>query len=379
VPLAPPAAPGLPRVRLLLRPPGGRSARLLGGGAVATVAVDTQGADLGPAEVAAGIRAAARSGTRCLAFGPEAELRDVLAGAGADAVEIVDSPVWISNSEEPGAAVRAKRDASIVRAAAAVAEGRADALVSAGSTGAALAAGLVTMKRMRGVHRPALAALVPVPGRPVLLLDVGATVEVRTEQLVQFAFMGAAFMTGVMGVERPRVGLLNVGEEPEKGTPLVAEAHAQLAALAAPPFEFAGNVEGHDLTAGTADVVVTDGFTGNVALKLMEGTARTLVGAIRSAIRSGPISAVGGLLIRGRLGELRARLDPETVAGAHLLGLRGPLVVCHGGSTRRAVANAIALADRAVAEDVVGRTAAALEAAGVLRSASVPVDTLGTR
>jgi glycerol-3-phosphate acyltransferase PlsX len=231
--------------------------------------------------------------------------------------------------------------------------------------------------------------LLPVPGRPVLLLDVGATVEVRAEQLVQFAFMGAAFMRGVMGVEQPRVGLLNVGEEPEKGTPGAAEAHALLRGLQAPPFEFTGNVEGGGLTAGEADVVVTDGFTGNVAIKLMEGTTRTLIEAIRSAIRSGTISKLGGQLIRGRLGELRERLDPETVAGAYLLGLRSPVVVCHGSSTRRAIANAIALASRAVEEDVVGRTGAALEAAGVGRPrgdggaqgepASVPADTLGAR
>ncbi|MGH2978277.1 MAG: phosphate acyltransferase, partial [Solirubrobacterales bacterium] len=252
-------------------------------------------------------------------------------------------------------------------------------LVTPGSTGAALAAGLLIVKRMRGVYRPALAVLLPVPGRPVLLLDVGATVEVRAEQLVQFTFMGAAFMRGVMGVERPRVGLLNVGEEPEKGTPPTVEAHALLRALEGPPFEFAGNVEGGGLTAGEADVVVTDGFTGNVAIKLMEGTTRTLVDAIRSAIRSGTVSKLGGLLIRGRLGELRARLDPETVAGAYLLGLRGPVVVCHGSSTRRAIANAIALANRAVEEDIVGRTGAALETAGVVRSASVPADTLGAR
>jgi glycerol-3-phosphate acyltransferase PlsX len=322
-------------------------------------------------------------------FGPGADVERALDGLPDGAVEVVDSPQWITNSEEPGAAVRSKRDASIVRAAAAVAEGRADALVTPGSTGAALAAGLLTVKRMPGVYRPGLAVLLPVPGRPVLLLDVGATVEVRAEQLVQFAFMGSAFMRGVMGVEQPRVGLLNVGEEPEKGTPVAAEAHAMLRGLDAPPFEFGGNVEGAGVTAGEADVVVTDGFTGNVAIKLMEGTTHTLVDAIRAAIRSGTVSKLGGLLIRGRLGELRARLDPETVAGAYLLGLRAPVVVCHGSSTRRAVANAIALADRAVGEDVVGRTGRALEASGVGRphgnagseqsSASVAADTLGAR
>jgi phosphate acyltransferase len=325
------------------------------------------------------VREAAAAGAHCVVFGPAATLQAELEGAPEGTVEVVDSPEWISNSEEPAAAVRSRRDASIVRAAAAVADGHADALVTPGSTGAALAAGLLKVKRMPGVYRPGLAVLLPVPGRPVLLLDVGATVEVRPEQLVQFAFMGAAFMRGVVGIEQPRVGLLNVGEEPEKGTPVAAEAHALLRSLDSPPFEFAGNIEGGGVTAGEADVVVTDGFTGNVAIKVMEGTTRTLVDAIRSAIRSGTLSKVGGLLIRGRLGELRTRLDPETVAGAYLLGLRGLVVVCHGSSTRRAIANAVALADRAVGEDVVGRTGAALVAAGVSRAASVPADTLGAR
>jgi glycerol-3-phosphate acyltransferase PlsX len=280
--------------------------------------------------------------------------------------------VAITNSEDPGRAARAKPDASVVQAARAVAEGRADALVSAGSTGATLAAGLLEIKRMRGVHRPGLAVLLPVPGTPTLLLDVGATVEVRAEQLVQFAFMGSAFMEGVMGVTRPRVGVLNVGEEPEKGTPGVADAHGRLAALETPPFEFVGNVEGNGLVSGQADVVVTDGFTGNVALKLMEGTTRTVVGAIRDAIRAGTASKLGGLLIRSRLGELRARLDPESVGGAWLLGLRGLAIVCHGSSSRRAIASAIALAERGVEEQITWRTGAALEAAGVTRGDGGP-------
>jgi glycerol-3-phosphate acyltransferase PlsX len=316
------------------------------------------------------VRTAASGGTRCIVFGPAAQLSPVLGDLG-DA-EVVDTPVAISNSDDPAAAVRAKPDASIVQAARAVAEGRADALVSAGSTGATLAAALLQIKRMRGVYRPGLAVVLPVPGRPTLLLDVGATVEVRSEQLVQFAFMGSAFMAGVMGVHRPRVGLLNVGEEAEKGTPGVAEAHARLAALEGAPFDFAGNVEGDGLVSGQADVVVTDGFTGNVALKLMEGTTRTVVGAIRDAIRSGTMSKLGGMMIRSRLGALRERLDPESVGGAYLLGLRELAIVCHGSSSRRAIANAIRLADRGVEERVNERTGAALEAAGVTRSAAAP-------
>ncbi|HKP89371.1 MAG TPA: phosphate acyltransferase PlsX, partial [Thermoleophilaceae bacterium] len=307
-------------------------------------------------------------GSRCIVFGPVSELHDALAGL--DAVEIVDAPVEIANTEEPAAAVRAKRDASIVQAAAAVADGRADALVSAGSTGAALAASLLGMKRMRGVYRPALAVLLPVPGRPVLLLDIGATVEVRPEQLVQFAFMGAAFMERVIGVERPRVGLLNVGEEPQKGTPAAADAHAALAALDRAPFSWAGNVEGGGLTAGEADVVVTDGFTGNVALKAVEGTAITVMGAVRDAVRSGPVSTLGGLLIRKKARRLRDELNQDAVGAGILLGLRGLAFVTHGDATPVGVSTAVRLAHRAVEEGVVERTEAALRESGALASAS---------
>jgi glycerol-3-phosphate acyltransferase PlsX len=319
------------------------------------IALDANGADQGAAVVAEGGRA---SGVRVTVFGPAAEL-----GGGDD---VVDAPIWISNDEEPASAVRAKPESSIVLAARAVAEGRAEGLVSAGSTGAALAASLFHIKRLKGVHRPAIAALLPVPGHPTLLLDAGANVEVRPEHLIQFAYMGSAFMQAVHGLERPRVGLLSVGEEPKKGTPDVVEAHER---IAAGPLEFVGNVEGHDVTAGAADVLVTDGFTGNVALKLMEGTAKTVVGAIRGAIRSGVVSPFGGLLIRGRLRGLREELDPNTTGGAILLGLRGVAVVAHGGSSAEGIANAVRLAQRAVDESMVERTAAALEAGGALRSA----------
>jgi glycerol-3-phosphate acyltransferase PlsX len=323
--------------------------------------------------VVAGARRAAETGTHCILFGPAAQIEAALGPAPPPGIEVADAAEGISNHEDPVAAVRAKPEASVVLAARAVADGRAEALVSAGSTGAALAAGLLHVRRLRGVHRPALAVLVPVPGRPVLLLDCGATLEVRTEQLVQFAFMGAAFCAGVLGTENPRVGLLSVGEEPEKGTAEVVAAHERLAGLASPPFEFAGNVEGADIPAGDVDVVVTDGFTGNVSLKLLEGTSKTVVTAIRDAIRSGTLSKLGGLLIRSRVSRLRDQLDPERVAGAHLLGLRGLVVVSHGASSSRAIANAVALAERGVEQDVTGRLANALEDAGVLR-ASAPAD-----
>ena len=323
------------------------------------IAVDANGADEGPAAVAEGV---GRSGLPVLLFGPQAEIR----GPAGALAEVVDAPETVKAGEEAVAAVRSKPDASIVQAARAVGEGRADALVSAGSTGPTLAAATLSIKRLHGVFRPALAVLLPVPGGPVLLLDAGANVEVRPEHLVQFAYMGACFMEAVVGVERPKVGLLSVGEEAGKGTPDVLTAHERLAAR---DLNFIGNLEGFDIPAAGADVVVADGFTGNVALKVLEGTVRELSGEIRSRIRSGAGSSLGGLLIRGKMREVRDELDPERVGGAILLGLRKPVVVAHGSFGPVGIAHAVRLARRAVDEDMVGRTAAALDSAGVLRSA----------
>jgi glycerol-3-phosphate acyltransferase PlsX len=322
------------------------------------IALDANGADAGPAKVAEGARL---SGERVLLFGPASEIGDV-----GEQVEVIDAPLAIAGGEEPVRAVRSAPDASIVQAALAVGDGRAEALVSAGSTGPTLAAGTLSIKRLRGVFRPALAVLIPVPGGPVLLLDCGANVEVRPEHLVQFAYMGASFMEAAYGMERPRVGLLSVGEEQGKGTPDVLEAHDR---LAEGRLDFVGNVEGFDLPGATVDVVVTDGFTGNVALKVLEATSRTVRDAIEDAVRSGPISSLGGLLIKGSVGKLRQELDPEAVGGAILLGLRKPVVVAHGSFGPKGIASAVRLARRAIDERMVERTASALEAAGALRSA----------
>jgi phosphate acyltransferase len=327
-----------------------------------TVAVDANGADLGPAEVAAGAALAARRGHRTLVFGPAAEM-----GAAADGVEVVDAPVSIAKAPEPARAVRSTPDASIVQAARAVAEGRADALVAAGSTGSALAAGLFHIRRGRGIHRPALALPIPVPGAPVLLLDVGANVESRADHLVQFAYMGSAFAQAVLGVDDPRVGLLSNGEEPSKGTPDVVAAHAE---LDGGTLNFVGNVEGTGVMSGAADVVVTDGFTGNVALKLMEGVSATLMQAIRAQAMSSNRAKVGGALMRPALVELRDEIDPEGPGGAYLLGLRRIGVVPHGRFSRTGFANAIDVAARAVSEHAVERMQEALEAAGALRGSS---------
>jgi glycerol-3-phosphate acyltransferase PlsX len=324
------------------------------------IAVDANGADQGPAAVAEGV---ARSGSPVLVFGPAAEIGEA---AGPHA-EVVDAPETIKAGEEAVAAVRSKRDASIVQAAVAVGEGRADALVSAGSTGPTLAAATLSIKRIKGVFRPALAVLMPIPGGPVLLLDAGASVEVRPEHLVQFAYMGAGFMEAVVGIERPTVGLLSVGEESGKGTPDVLTAHDRIAEAGA--LNFVGNVEGFDIPNAGAQVVVADGFTGNVALKVLESTLKVVGIEIRSRIRSGTVSTLGGLLVRGKLAELREELDPEKVGGAILLGLRKPVVVAHGSFGPTGIEHAVKLARRAVDEDMVGRTTAALEAAGALRSA----------
>ncbi|HEX5621363.1 MAG TPA: phosphate acyltransferase PlsX [Solirubrobacteraceae bacterium] len=335
-----------------------------------TVAVDANGADLGPAEVAKGAAQAAATGVRVLLFGPAGEF-----GATAEGVDVVDAPVSIAKDPDPARAVRRNADASIVQATEAVADGRADALVSGGSTGAALAAALFRFKRAPGVHRPALAIVVPVPKAPFLLLDAGANVEVRPEHLVQFAHMGAAFMEVVMGVERPRVALLSNGEEPTKGVETVVAAHA---ALRERPGElnFVGNVEGFAIGTGAADVIVADGFTGNVALKVMEGTSAALLGAVRGAAMSSTRAKLGGLLLKPALRSLRDEIDPQEQGGAVLLGLRKLGVVPHGSFGARGFARAIEVAARGVRLDVAGRTHDRLEGAGALRvsepAATVP-------
>jgi glycerol-3-phosphate acyltransferase PlsX len=329
----------------------------------ATVALDGFGAEQGFEALAEGARMAAADGIRVRVFGPPREL----ALDGVEGIEVVPTAEAIGNEEDPLPAVRAKKEASVVRAAGDVAAGNSEALVSHGSTGATMAAATFGLRRLKGVQRPALAVRLPVPGKPVLFLDVGANVAVRAQHLVQFAFLGAAFSEAVLGVAGPRIGLLSVGEEAGKGREEVTAAHAMLSEAAG--IEFAGNVEGRDLPAGEADVVVTDGFTGNVALKLMEGTARAVTGAIREAARSNPLATLGGLMMRPALGGLRRELHPDTTGGAILLGLRGIAVVGHGSAGAEGIANAVRLAARGVEVDAVGSTAALLERGGAGRGA----------
>jgi len=305
-------------------------------------------------------------------FGPAGEL-----GPPGEGVEVVDAPVSIAKDPDPARAVRAHPEASVVQAVRAVADGRADALVAGGSTGAALAAGLFRIKRAPGVHRPALAIPVPAPEHPFLMLDVGANVAVRPEHLVQFAHLGSAYAELVLGVRRPRVALLSNGEEASKGTEDVVAAHELLAAGGG-GLNFVGNVEGFTVASGAADVVVCDGFTGNVAVKVMEGASAALMGAVRGAATASPRAKAGGLLLRPALRGVRDAVDPERQGGAVLLGLRKLAVVPHGSFGAAGIAAAIGVAARGVREDLAERTHAALEAGGALRGRAAPSAGPGT-
>jgi glycerol-3-phosphate acyltransferase PlsX len=335
--------------------------------AAVTVALDALGAERGPDVVVAGVKAAAADGIRVRVFGDRAALADL---SGVDGVEVLPAADLIGNEEEPVAAVRSRPEASIVRAAADVAAGRSQALASPGSTGATMAAATFALRRLHGVRRPALAVQLPTVGRegaPTLLLDAGANSEARAGDLVQFAFLGAAFSQAVLGVPQPRIALLSIGEEAKKGTPQLIEAHAKLAGALG--ITFTGNIEGRELLSGEADVVVTDGFTGNVTLKTVEGTARTVGDAVRAAARSGPLAMAGGGLLRPALGSLRKAMDPDNTGGAILLGLNGVAVVGHGSSGADGIANAIRLGARAVSEHATERTAELLERSGATRAA----------
>jgi glycerol-3-phosphate acyltransferase PlsX len=276
------------------------------------------------------------------------------AGLDTQGLPHVESDEAIEMDEHPVEAVRAKPDSSLVRAVRAVADGEADAVVSAGSTGAMLTASLLHIRRQPGVFRPAIAVVIPARAGPSVLIDAGANADARPEHLLQFAHMGAVFAEEILGVPDPEVRLLSIGEEAEKGNQLTLEAHELLRSSG---LRFAGNTESRRLLEGDAHVVVTDGFTGNVALKALEGTIRSILDSLRGELGSSLRGKVGGLLIRPAARRVRERLDPETYGGAYLLGLRGLVVIAHGSSSRVAIANAIRLAARGVDHKVVERLA----------------------
>lgn len=323
-----------------------------------TIAVDAVGGDFAPEEVLAGVAAAlaADPGLTIALTGPS-EVVGPFASAHDGRVRPVAATEIIGMDEHAATAVRSKKDSSIVVGCRLVREGEADGFFSAGSTGAAMAAATLVMGRISGIQRPAIATVLPTAGPPTVLLDVGANADCRPEHLLQFAHMGAAYAVSVLDVAAPRIGLLNIGEEPTKGSQLAQEAHALIAGQVP---GFIGNVEGRDVIAGVADVIVTDGFTGNVALKLLEGTSKVLLGQVKRAMTSSALRTAAASLLAGEMRRLKDRLDPEQYGGAPLLGVKGVCIIGHGSSKATAVANGIAVAARAVRADLTGRVAEAV-------------------
>jgi phosphate acyltransferase len=324
------------------------------------IAVDAMGGDRAPDEIVEGARRAADElGVPVVLVGRPDELADL-----AGDLEVIPASEVIAMDADPGASVRRMKDSSLVRAAEAVRDGRASAMISAGNTGATMASALLRMGRIKGVQRPAIATPMPVPGStPTVLLDAGANSECQPEWLVQFAQMGAVFARERYGVAEPRVGLLSIGEEPTKGTPLVKATHGLLAeadALVAAGARFVGNVEGRDILTDDVDVVVTDGFTGNVVLKTLEGGMRMLVGAILEAFGSTAEAQAAAEVLMPGLAPLYESVDPDNTGGAMLLGVDGLCLISHGSSSATAVVNAVRVAAELLDAGIVERLRAAI-------------------
>lgn len=339
-----------------------------------TIALDGMGGDHAPDVTVEGAVLAARElGTRVLLVGPRSELEPRLAKHGnVSGVEIVEASEVIGMDEHPANAVRQKTDSSMVVGVRQVREGKAQAFVSAGNTGAVMAAGLFELRRIRGIDRPALAAVFPTTTRGVLVIDVGANADSKPEHLAQFGLMGSVYMEKVFGIQRPRVGLLSNGEEETKGSATVQAAHPKLQAL---PINFVGNVEGKELPNGIVDVVVCDGFVGNVVLKLSEGLASTITGLIREEINASWVAKLFAIGVLPAFRRVRKRLDYSEYGGAPLLGLNGICIVGHGRSNAVAIKNAIRVAAQAAEHDVVGTIAAGVaETSGSAAAASAQAD-----
>jgi glycerol-3-phosphate acyltransferase PlsX len=336
------------------------------------IAIDAMGGDAGPSVIVDGALVAARHlQVGLLLVGDAAAIEAELARHPVASlfrridVQIIDAPERVEMSESPGLALRRKPRASIRVAADAVRDGRADALFSAGHTGASVMAAHAAFGLLPGVDRPALATIIPTRRAPAVLLDAGATVGCRPPHLVQFAVMGYAYARVALGLEAPRVGLLSVGEEESKGNDLTREAHQLLKDA---PVNFIGNVEGRDVYAGEADVIVCDGFTGNITLKVSEGLVETVEALLHDELAATFGGRVGYVLSRQAFRRFRRRVDYSEYGGAPLVGLNGLCIVGHGRSSAKAVANAVTMAVRAVNEDLLGRLAR-----DVARNAALPM------
>jgi glycerol-3-phosphate acyltransferase PlsX len=313
--------------------------------AALTLAVDAMGGDAGPAPVVEGVGLAIAAGlsARVLFFGDREGLAPLVEKAGIPNAEIRHAPAVVGMSDKPAAVIRRGRDTSMWASVASVQSGEAQAVMSGGNTGALMAVAKMQLRMIEGVDRPAVTALWPTRKGRVVVLDVGANVEADENQLVQFAIMGEAFFRALTGKEKPTVGLLNVGAEELKGHELIRTA-AKVLREADPEMAFAGFVEGNDISGGTVDVVVTDGFTGNIALKTAEGAARLVASWIKETVTASPPAKLGALLMRSQLLKLRARMDPSTSNGGVFLGVNGIVVKSHGGADAKGVKSAIDMA-----------------------------------
>ncbi len=320
-----------------------------------TIIIDGMGGDFAPVETVKGVAASAAKnpGTHFIITGPQVAIAAELSTHGnLDNVEIVDAPDVVDMGEEPGRAVRSKPNSSLVTAARLVKEGRGDAFISAGNTGAAMAAALLNCGRVAGIKRPAIGVILPSATGRFVLVDAGANADCKPEYIPQFALMGSVYAEQVLEIDRPRVGLLNIGGEPGKGSTFTKEAYKLLEES---DVNFAGNVEGREVFEGQADVVVTDGFTGNVFLKVVEGVGKMLFDSLKENIAKGVTTKAGALLLKPALAEIRRRNDPEETGGAVLLGIDGVAIIAHGRSSATAIANAARVAISSVEHDVVGR------------------------
>ena len=312
------------------------------------IVLDAMGGDHAPpVAVEGGVWAAREYGIEVILVGREEDVQQELAKYDTSGLSlpIIHASQVIEMEEHPAAAVKAKKDSSMVVGIDLVKRGEAEAFVTMGHSGGALAAALLRLGRIRGIKRPALSTIYPTESGFCVLLDVGATTECKPQYLLQFAYMGAAYAERVLGIANPRVGIVSNGEEETKGSILVQEAHQLLKKSG---LNFIGNVEGKDIPMGMADVVVTDGFTGNVIAKLSEGLASSLLGIIRDEIKKRPLATVGALLSKPAFDQVKKRLDYAEFGGAPLLGVDGVVIVGHGRSNARAVKNAVRVAKRAV-------------------------------
>jgi glycerol-3-phosphate acyltransferase PlsX len=325
------------------------------------IAVDAMGGDLAPREIVLGAVAACRElNAEVILVGNEAAIKQELQGTSVTGLklEVCHASEVIAMDEHPANAVRRKKDSSLVIANSLVKQGKAAGVISAGNTGAAMTASLFSLGRIKGVERPAIASPMPTKTGVSVLLDAGANADCEPENLVQFAMMGAVYAERVLNLKSPRIGLLSIGEEETKGNKLILEAHRLLKESG---LNFIGNIEGRDVHRGVCEVIVCDGFVGNIVLKLSEGLSTVLFGQIKEGIKSGPVAMLGGTLLKNVFQGLKNRLDYTEYGGAPLLGLDGVSIISHGSSNAKAVKNAIRAALKAVREDVVAKISAVVK------------------